>query len=141
MTFSTTIKKEWWERKIQQYDRIGYFYEYKEHKPYWNKRIENLKLPADAVFLVGAVPYRATITEILRTKMYDIPTDIAYFFFLKNRDPYQTAEEFKNGKVWVLKCENVRGETEEKEAYTNEEKKLYLKFDEAQKGIDKEVRR
>ena len=105
MTFSTTIKKEWWERKIQQYDRIGYFYEYKEHKPYWNKRIENLKLPADAVFLVGSVPHRATITAILRTKMYDIPTDIAYFFFLKT--PEQTVVEFKDSKVWVLKCENL----------------------------------
>jgi len=112
MTFATTIKKEYWNKKMQQYAQKGYFYEYKEHKPYWNKRIENSKLPANAVFLVGSVPYRAKITAILRTKMYDIPTDIAYFFFLKNRDLEQTVEEFKNSKVWVLKCENVEGEIE-----------------------------
>ena len=107
MTFSTTIKKEWWNKKMQQYEQKGYFYEYKEYKPYWNKRIENLKLPADAVFLVGSVPHRAKITRIVRTKMYDIPNDVAYFFFLKTSDSCQTAEEFKNREVWILKCEDV----------------------------------
>ena len=136
MTFSTTIKKEWWNKKMEQYKQKGHFYEYKEGKPYWNKRIENLKLPADAVFLVGSVPHRATITEILRTKMYYIPEDAASFLFI--RDSEQSVEEFKGSKVWILKCENVRGETEEKEVYTNEEKELYLKFDEAQKELDKE---
>jgi hypothetical protein len=105
MTFSTTIKKEWWDKKMQQYKQKGCFYEYKEFKPFWNKRIGNLKLPADAVFLVGSAPHRAKITEILLTKMYVIPTDVAYFFFLNI--PGQTATEFKDSKVWVLKCENV----------------------------------
>ena len=108
MTFSTTIKKEWWKQKMQQYEQKGYFYEYKECKPYWNKRIENLKLPADAMFLVGSVPHRAKITEILRTKMYYIPEKVASYLFIKNSE--QSIEEFKNSKVWVLKCENVRGE-------------------------------
>lgn len=108
--FSTTIKKEWWNKKIQQYEQKGYFYEYKECKPYWNKRIEKLKLPADAVFLVGAVPYRVKITEILRTKMYHIPDDVSHFFYLKNLDSEQTPEEMMKNLVWVLKCRDVRGE-------------------------------
>ena len=107
MTFSTTIKKEWWNKKMQQYEQKGYFYEYKEYKSYWNKRIENLKLPADAMFLVGPIPHRAEITEILRTKMYAIPTNVAYFFFLRGFNHEDDAEEFKNSKVWVLKCKNV----------------------------------
>jgi len=131
--FSTTIKKEWWNKKVQQYKQKGYFYEYKEHKPFWNKRIEHLKLPADAVFLVGSVPHRAKITKIVRTKMYDIPKDIAHFFFKKT--PEQTVTEFKDNKVWVLKCENVI------ERYTTDEKEMYRKFDDAQKELDKEVRR
>ena len=93
---------------MEQYEQKGHFYEYKEYKPFWNKWIENLKLPADAMFLVGSVPHRATITKILRTKMYDTPVDVSYFFYLKTRDSCQTAEEFKNRKVWILKCENVR---------------------------------
>jgi len=106
--FSTTIKKEWWNKKMQQYKQKGYFYEYKEYRPYWNKRIEHLKLPADAVFLVGSGPHRATITEIIRTLMCNAPADVRHFFHSKI--PEQTLKEFENSKVWVLKCEKVKGE-------------------------------
>ena len=132
--FSTTIKKEWWDKKMQQYEQKGYFYEYKEHKPFWNKRIENLKLPADAVFLVGSVPHRAKIIEITCITMFDAPIEIIAFFLFSTIHK-QTAEEFKNSKVWVLKCEDVSGE---REVYTSDEKEIYRKFDHAQKELDKE---
>ena len=102
MTFSTTIKKEWWNKKMKQYEQKGYFYEYKEYKPYWNKRIENLKLPAGAVFLVGSVSHRAKVVEITCTTMYDVPFEIMAFF-----NPEPKVEGIENSNVWVLKCKNV----------------------------------
>ena len=114
VTFTTTIRKEWWKQKTNQYEQKGYFYEYKECKPFWNKRIKNLGLPADAVFLVDSVPHRATITEISCAEMHNLPMEaVAFFFFSETLNPKQTVKEFRNSKVWVLKCENVRGETEE----------------------------
>ena len=108
MIFSTTIKKEWWDKKMQQYREKGYFYEYKEGKPHWDKRIENLKLPVDAVFLVGSVSHRATITKISCAEMHSLPVEIvAFFFFSETLDSKQTVKEFRNSNVWVLKCENV----------------------------------
>jgi len=109
--FSTTIKEKYWKQKMQQYEQKGYFYEYKECKPYWNKRIENLKLPADAVFLVGAVPYKAKITEILRAKIHHIPEEVASFFYLRNY-PQREPKDMMTDLVRILKCEDVRAERE-----------------------------
>lgn len=117
---------------MQQYEQKGYFYEYKRSNSHWNVRLSKINaLPVDAVFLVGSVPHSASITRICHVGMYDIPADISEFLM-------EDANARMSNMVWVLKCENVRGETEEKEVYTNEEKELYLKFDEAQKGLDKE---
>lgn len=104
MTFSTTIKKEWWTKKMQQYEQKGYFYEYKRYNSYWDVRLRKINaLPVDAVFLVGSVPYRASITQICQVSMYEIPPDVCRFLLL---DP----KARMSGMVWVLKCEDVRGE-------------------------------
>ena len=101
MTFTTTIKKEWWDKKMEQYKQKGYFYEYKRYKTYWNVRLRKIDaLPVDAVFLVGSVPHRASITQICHVSMYSIPTDISEFLM-------EDLNARMSDMVWVLKCENV----------------------------------
>ena len=127
--FATTIKKEWWNKKMEQYKQKGYFYEYKRCNSYWDVRLRKINaLPVDAVFLVGSVPHRASITQICQVSMYNTPVDICKFLM-------KDANALMSDMVWVLKCENVSGE---REVYTNEEKEIYRKFDDAQKELDKE---
>jgi len=56
MKFSTTIKRGYWEEKLESVKEKGYFYEYKADTPFWHKRISNLKnnLPVEGVFLIGS---------------------------------------------------------------------------------------
>ena len=99
--FSTTIKKKYWEQKMEQYEQKGYFYEYKRYNSYWDVRLRKVDaLPVDAVFLVGSVPHRASITRICHVSMYDIPTDISDFLM-------EAINARMSDMVWVLKCENV----------------------------------
>ena len=101
MTFATTIKKEWWGKKMDQYKQKGYFYEYKRYKPYWNVRLRKTDaLPVDAVFLVGSVPHRASITQICHVSMYDVPKDVCDFLM-------EDINARMSDMVWALKCENV----------------------------------
>ena len=101
MTFTTTIKKEWWDKKMEQYKAKGHFYEYKRYKPYWNVRLRKIDaLPVDAVFLVGSVPHRASITQICHVSMYSIPTDVSEFLM-------EDLNARMSDMVWVLKCEDV----------------------------------
>ena len=100
MTFATTIKKKWWNKKMQQYEQKGYFYEYKRYNSYWDVRLSKIDtLPVDAVFLVGSVPHRASITRICHVSMYNIPVDICKFLM-------EDANALMSDMVWVLKCEN-----------------------------------
>lgn len=74
---STTITKVFFEMKMQDLERDGYFIEYKEFKPFWKKRIDNLLQKIDLrcwgiksrpypeiVFLVGNKPYRFKVVHI-----------------------------------------------------------------------------
>ena len=92
MKFSTTIKRRYWEEKLESIKEKRYFYEYKADTPFWHKRISKLKdnLPAEGVFLVGSEVKRVVITEILRGLVYQIPE--------KYKDMFNT------DYVWVLKC-------------------------------------
>ena len=49
------------------------FYEYKAESDYWNKRLSNLEIPCDGVFLVGNKPHRVRIIKIGKELRKDIP--------------------------------------------------------------------
>jgi len=84
---STTIKKEFFNMKMQDLSADGFFIEYKEDKLFWKKRIDSLlkeydlrvwgflgELP-EIVFLVGNEPHRFRIADILYTD--DVPEKYA----------------------------------------------------------------
>jgi len=100
MKFSTTIKREYWEEKLESVKEKGYFYEYKADTPFWHKRLSKLRenLPAEGVFLVGSEVKRVVITEILKVHVNQIPE--------KYKDMFNT------DYVWVLKCLLAGGENE-----------------------------
>jgi len=92
MKFSTTIKRKYWEEKLESVKTNGYFYEYKADSPFWHKRISKLKdcLPVEGVFLIGCEVRRVMITEILRLPFNDVP------------EKYKSL--FDTDYVWILKC-------------------------------------
>lgn len=84
--------------KMQDFERDGFFIEYKEDKSFWKKRIDNLlkefdlraygflgKLP-EIVFLVGNKPHRFKVAHIFYTHIIPekyasaIQTEYAYAF-------------------------------------------------------------
>lgn len=83
MKISTTITKKFFEMKMADLEIDGYFFEYKEDKPFWKKRIDSLLKEFDLraygflgvlpeiVFLVGNRPQRFKLQNILYT--HDIP--------------------------------------------------------------------
>lgn len=93
--FSTPIKKKYWDMKIQDHIRDGYFIEYKNQNNYWNPRIKRLldQLPCKGVFLVGKEPHRVLILEINEV----VPEYI----------PERYAGEITTPMAWELKCEWV----------------------------------
>lgn len=83
MKIITTTTKKLFEMKMDDMEKEGYFIEYKEDKPFWKKRIDNLlkeydlrgygflgELP-EIVFLMGNKPYRFRVCNIFYEK--DIP--------------------------------------------------------------------
>ena len=62
--FTTTIKKKYWNMKMEDEKRLGYFWEYKQQSEFWMKRISNLAPPCEGVFLVGSELHRVIVTEI-----------------------------------------------------------------------------
>ncbi len=88
--------------KMVDMEKEGYFIEYKEDKPFWQKRLDNLlkeidlrawgirgKLP-EIVFLVGNKPYRFQVINIFYEKKIDIP------------EKYKSA--IKTDGAFALKC-------------------------------------
>lgn len=97
---STTIKKSYFEMKMQDMKENGFFIEYKEDKPFWKIRIDNLlkeydlraygflgKLPK-IVFLVGNKSHRFRISHI----------------FYTNEIPERYASATGTGYVFAIKC-------------------------------------
>ena len=100
---------------MEQYREKGYFYEYKRYNSYWDVRLRKINdLPVDAVFLVGSVPHRASITQICHVSMYSVPTDISKFLM-------EDLNARMSDMVWVLKCEDVRDGKEIKTGVGDEE--------------------
>ncbi len=52
--FTTTIKQEFFDMKMEDLKMFGFFEEYKDITPFWKKRFIHLSLPSKAFFLVGA---------------------------------------------------------------------------------------
>lgn len=83
MAISTTITKAFFEMKMKDLEQNGFFFEYKEDKPFWKKRLDNLLKKYDLraygflgespeiVFLVGNEPHRFKIDNISYT--HNIP--------------------------------------------------------------------
>ena len=80
MAISTTITKKFFDMKMEDIKEMGFFIEYKEDKPFWKKRIDNLLKEYDLrcygflgkqpeiVFLVGNKPYRFRVVHLFYTK-------------------------------------------------------------------------
>jgi len=87
MKISTTITKKNFEMKMQDLGIDGFFLEYKEVKPFWKKRIDNLLNEYDLrawgffgrqpeiVFLVGNAPHRFRLVHLFCTD--DVPEKYA----------------------------------------------------------------
>ena len=128
MKFSTTIKREYWEEKLESVEQRGYFYEYKADTPFWHKRLSKLRenLPTEGVFLVGSEVKKVVITEILKVHVNQIPEK--YKDIEKYKDMFHTdyvwvlrcwfvgEEKFHTDHAWFLKCWFVGGENDKKEA-------------------------
>jgi hypothetical protein len=83
MKISTTITKRNFEMKMEDLNINGYFIEYKEVKPFWNKRLDGILRSYDLrvygflgdlpeiVFLVGDKPHWFKVVNIIYTN--DIP--------------------------------------------------------------------
>lgn len=92
MAISTTIKKIFFDMKMNDLKRDGYFIEYKEENPFWVKRLSSIQLQnqgnpvkdIEIVFLVGKTPHRFKVVEIFHTSVIPecyasaIKTEFAY---------------------------------------------------------------
>jgi len=127
---STTITKRFFEMKLADLKESGFFFEYKEDKPFWKKRIDTLLKEYDLrvygflgrqteiVFLVGSVPHRFKIDNIFYT-------DIV---------PEKYADAISTEYVYAIKCIAIpeqRTEISEKLGMTAEQTHDYLAMLEA----------
>lgn len=100
MKISTTITKKFFEMKMADLKEVGFFIEYKEDKPFWKKRLDNIlkkidrrvwgimgELP-EIIFLVGNKPYRFNVSHI---------------FYEKNI-PEKYKDAIKTKGAFALKC-------------------------------------
>lgn len=99
MKISTTIKKKYFDMKMEDLERDNYFYEYKSESPFWLKRLGkiinkyqgNPIQDTEIVFLVGKNPYRFKVTEIFHTTVI----------------PLKYAEAITTENIYVMKCERL----------------------------------
>lgn len=71
--FSTTIKRKYFDMKMQDHDVGGYFVEYKEDNKFWGKRLAGLKIPCRGTFLIGREWASFWITEIKKIPISKVP--------------------------------------------------------------------
>jgi hypothetical protein len=91
VSFTTTIKRKWWDMKMGDSRESGVFVEYKEDRPFWNTRIGNLRAPCEGVFLVGREVHRVRVVAIYAIRREDVP------------EVYREAMTTPFG--WALRCE------------------------------------
>ncbi len=89
MMISTTITKEYFEKKMKDMDREGHFWEFKDTSEHW-KRLLKVEVPTEIVFLVGNKPHRFNCVFIARWAKCQMPEE------------YQDA--VKTPIVWALQC-------------------------------------
>ena len=102
MKISTTIKKKYFEMKLEDLKRDDHFFEYKEEKEFWSKRISKISVDdtgkplerTEIVFLVGKNPYWFEIEQIVYTTVI----------------PEKYADAVKTEYVYAIKCINKTSE-------------------------------
>ena len=95
--FTTTIRRNHWQRKLKEVERYGYFWEYKNRIDHWDKRIDGLKPPCDGVFLVGKEEHRVRVLEIRE--------------FMFSEIPWYCLVEIHTGICYGLRCELIECST------------------------------
>lgn len=73
MKISTTITKKFFDMKMQDLEKYGVFWEYKEDKPFWKKRLDKFESSAEIVFIVGKIPHRFLVVDIFQMHRSHIP--------------------------------------------------------------------
>lgn len=103
---STTITKNFYNMKMQDLKEHGFFYEYKEAKPFWDKRINKLFPISDdgaikplddieIVFLVGNKPHRFKVASF------------SYHLHIHDKDstvPERYRSAIKTDYAYGIKC-------------------------------------
>lgn len=73
---TTTIKKKYFDMKMEDLEDSGYFFEFKKQSPFWNTRLKKLipfKGQNELVLLVGKIPYRFKVVDIFKAHKDFIP--------------------------------------------------------------------
>jgi len=102
MSISTTITKRFFEMKLEDLKESGFFIEFKECKPFWDKRLSGYNsnhddLNVEIVFLVGSVPHRFRAISI-----WQVHRDFVFARY---------AEAIKTEFVYAIKCIESRVDT------------------------------
>ncbi len=79
MAFTTTIKRKYFDMKMADLQKQDYFWEFKGEGKFWTKRLINLRVPCDAVFLVGSKPYRFKAVEVKLFNVAELPEPYGMF--------------------------------------------------------------
>jgi len=95
MKISTTITKKFFDMKMSDLQKFGQFFEFKEKKSFWIKRLSKYNtnrddLYIDIVFLVGSKPFRFLAKSVWEVHRDFIP------------EKYKTA--IKTSHAYAIKC-------------------------------------
>ncbi len=96
MKISTTITKKFFKMKIKDLKESGFFFEYKEDKPFWKKRLDKDFTDCDMVFLVGKEPHRFKVEDVMH-----VHHDLV---------PFKYASAVRSEFVYAIKCVPVESE-------------------------------
>jgi len=99
MALSTTIKNDAYKKKLEELEKQGYFWEYKDVTDFWKKRIPRQEYPTTITFLVGNKPYKFLAVDYTIFLYYQLPNWVKKFFGLQwNDKPY-----------FAIKCRPLAG--------------------------------
>lgn len=77
---ATTITRYAMNKKLEHQTRKGWFIEYKEIGPKWDKKLSGLTFPCQIVFLVGNGPYRFYCHALRTVKFWEMEEWVQEFF-------------------------------------------------------------
>ena len=101
MPISTTIKKDVFEKKMEELKEQGYFIEYKPTNDFWNKRLlrQNQDMPTTITFLIGSKPEKFKAVSMEWYHFNKLPKWVQDFFNEQDSD-------FGNFTLlWGIRCE------------------------------------